>query len=108
MILEHTILAERWKKESFPTLTIAAYAERVIDFVEHLDPGIYLERLCGTATQSEECLAPDWSRERWTPHNRLREILLERGCRQGRRITDRENARPALNSADLAPSHPSI
>lgn len=83
MILEHTELARRWREKPFPTLTLDEYAERVVDFVEHLSPEIYLERMCATATHNEECLAPDWSRERWRPHNRLREILTERGCRQG-------------------------
>lgn len=87
MILEHTELARCWRETGFSTLSLEEYAERVIDFVENLSPSIYLERLCATATHNEECLAPDWSRERWAPHNRLREILSERGCRQGRMIS---------------------
>lgn len=86
MVLEHTELATRWRETAFPTLSIEQYAERVLDFVEHLSPSIYLERLCATATHNEECLAPDWSRERWAPHNRLRELLAARGCRQGRKF----------------------
>jgi radical SAM protein (TIGR01212 family) len=86
MVLEHTELARRYRTAPFPTLSIDEYAERVIDFIEHLSPGIYLERLCATATHAEECLAPDWSRSRWEPHNRLREILAARGTRQGARL----------------------
>ena len=84
MILEHTVLAERWKAQAFPTLSIEEYAERVREFVENLSPAVYIERLCATATHGEECLAPDWSRGRWEPHNRLRDLLLAHGCRQGR------------------------
>jgi radical SAM protein (TIGR01212 family) len=86
MVLDHTVLAERYRENPFPVLSIEEYAERVLEFIEHLSPAIYLERLCATATHKEECLAPDWSRERWTPHNKLREILLSRNCRQGSRI----------------------
>jgi radical SAM protein (TIGR01212 family) len=86
MILEHTELAERWKKDPFPTLSLEEYGEKVADFIEHLSPQIYLERLCATATHSEECLAPEWSRNRWTPHNRLREILEKRGVKQGSKL----------------------
>ncbi len=85
MILEHTILAERWKENPFPTLSIEEYTAVVGDFIEHLSPEIYLERLCATATHKEECLAPEWSRDRWEPHNRIRDLLVARGCRQGAR-----------------------
>ncbi len=86
MVLEHTELANRYKAEPFPTLSIEQYGERVIDFLEHLSPEIYLERMCATATHAEECLAPEWSRSRWEPHNKLRELLAERGARQGAKI----------------------
>jgi radical SAM protein (TIGR01212 family) len=86
MILEHTELARRYKEAPFPTLSIDEYAGQVIQFLEHLSPETYLERMCATATHAEECLAPDWSRSRWEPHNRLREILTARGCRQGSKL----------------------
>lgn len=87
MILEHTELAERWKQEQFPVLSLEAYADVVADFLEHLSPAIYIERLCATATHAEECLAPEWSRGRWEPHNRLRETLDARRCVQGSRLS---------------------
>lgn len=86
MVLEHTVLAQRYREKPYPTLSMEEYAERVIEFVEHLSPSIYLERLCATASHKDECIAPDWSRERWRPHNVLRETLEKRGCRQGRLI----------------------
>ncbi len=86
MILRGTELAQRWEAEKFPTLSIEGYGELVAEFVEHLSPKIYLERLCATATHSEECLAPEWSRERWHPHNQLRELLVNRGIRQGSKL----------------------
>ncbi len=86
MILQNTELAERWKQTPFHTLSIEEYGERVVDFVGHLSPSIYIERMCATATHSEECLAPEWSRNRWEPHNRLREILQQRECTQGKML----------------------
>jgi radical SAM protein (TIGR01212 family) len=88
MVLEHTILAERWKENPFPTLSIEEYSAQVLEFLEHLDPSIYLERLCATATHKDECLAPDWSRDRWEPHNKIRDWLEAHGCRQGRRLNN--------------------
>ena len=86
MILEHTELGKRWKEKPFPTLSLNEYAEKIRTFIEHLSPDIYLERLCATATHSEECLAPEWSRNRWEPHNQLRAYLLEKNCRQGSQL----------------------
>ena len=83
MILENTELAERWRENSFPTLSIEEYAGKVLEFIQHLSPTTYLERLCATATHSEECLAPEWSRNRWKPHNQLRDFLEQNNCVQG-------------------------
>jgi radical SAM protein (TIGR01212 family) len=86
MILEHTELADRWKTERFHTITIEEYSQQVIDFLEHLSPHVYIERLCATATHSEECLAPEWSRGRWEPHNQIRKHLDEKNCIQGNKF----------------------
>jgi uncharacterized protein len=86
MVLEHTILAERWKEKPFHTLSIEEYSAQVMEFLEHLSPSIYMERLCATATHKDECLAPEWSRDRWEPHNQIRDWLAIHGCEQGRRI----------------------
>ena len=75
MVLEHTELARRYREAPFKTLSLEEYADVVGEFLRHLNPAIYIERLCATATHAEECLAPEWSRSRWEPHNRLRELL---------------------------------
>lgn len=87
MVLDHTELARRYRESPFPTLSLDEYSEQVADFLSHLDPSIYLERLCATASHGEECLAPEWSRSRWEPHNRIREILAQKGCVQGCALT---------------------
>lgn len=84
MVLEHTDLATRYRAQPFKTLTLEEYAAVAAQFLEHLDPSIYVERLYATATHPDECLAPDWSRNRWDTHNRLRRLLD--GTRQGARF----------------------
>ena len=86
MVLENTELARRYREAPFPTLSIEEYAERVGDFLAHLSPRIYVERLSATATHFDECLAPEWSRSRWEPHNQIRDILNRRGVVQGAAI----------------------
>ncbi len=75
MVLEHTELAERYRAAPWPMITLEEYGSLVARFLEKLDPSIYIERLYATATHPEECLGPDWSRERWRPHNELRRML---------------------------------
>lgn len=86
MILDHTVLAERHREQPIPLLSLDQYAERVRDFVEHLSPEIYLERLCATASHPGELIAPEWARERWLPNNRIRELLMQWGTRQGKKL----------------------
>jgi uncharacterized protein len=83
MVLEHTDLAERYRSAPFPTLSLEEYAGQVAQFLEHLSPEIYLERLYALATHPDELVAPKWSADRWGAHNGIRRLLEERGCRQG-------------------------
>lgn len=86
MILENTDLADRFRKEPFPVLDLETYAQRVSEFIDHLSPQIYLERLCATATHNDECIAPLWSRQRWEPHNVIRQVLEKNQTIQGQAV----------------------
>jgi hypothetical protein len=86
MVLENTELANRYREAAFPTLSVDGYAEIVVDFIEHLDPTIYIERLFATPSHQDECLAPEWSLNRWDTHNRLKAVFEERSVRQGSRL----------------------
>ncbi len=86
MILENTELARRWREQPFPILSLEEYSDRVIQFLEHLSPSIYIERLYANATHNDECLAPDWSQNRWETHNRIRAQFESRNCIQGSRF----------------------
>lgn len=83
MVLKYTKLAEQYATEPFPILTIDEYSERVVEFLSWLDPSIYVERLAAKATHVSELIAPDWSKTHWGPHNRVLEIMRERGLVQG-------------------------
>lgn len=84
MVLDHTILAERYREKPFSTVSLERYCEIAREFITHLDSKIYIERLYATASHPEECLAPEWSRDRWNPHNVLRDALKD--CVQGSAI----------------------
>jgi radical SAM protein (TIGR01212 family) len=86
MILENTELARRWKEEPFPILTLEEYSDRIIRLIEHLSPRVYIERLYANATHNDECLAPQWSRNRWDTHNQIRDRMELKSCIQGSRF----------------------
>lgn len=86
MVLDNTELAEWYREKPFPVWTLERYAEVVRDFLEHLSPSIYIERLYATATHPEECLAPKWSTERWKTHNFFRDYFEEMKMEQGSRL----------------------
>jgi radical SAM protein (TIGR01212 family) len=83
MVLENTELATRYREKAFPTLSLDQYSEIIFQFLSHLSPQIYVERMCATATHFDECIAPEWSRSRWEPHNKIRDYLASKNLRQG-------------------------
>ncbi len=86
MVLERTELARRWREDGgFDVLSLEQYADQVGRFLSWLDPKIYVERLCATASHPEECIAPEWSRARWEPLNFLNRWLEQREIWQGAR-----------------------
>ncbi|HUP56216.1 MAG TPA: TIGR01212 family radical SAM protein [Bdellovibrionota bacterium] len=84
MVLKGTELERRYLESPFPTLSVEEYSVRVGEFLDHLDPSIYVERLSAKASHRDEIVAPEWSRDHWGPHNRIRELLAARGVTQGR------------------------
>lgn len=88
MVLDHTELADRYRAAAFPVLELEDYTRQVADFLNHLDPSIYVERLYANATHPDECIAPAWSRERWRPHNEMRRLLESWNTRQGKLLVE--------------------
>jgi radical SAM protein (TIGR01212 family) len=83
MVLEHTELARRYREAPFRVLSLEEYGKIVHDFLAHLSPEIYVERLIAKASHFDECIAPIWSRGQWAPHNVIRDILVNSGIKQG-------------------------
>jgi radical SAM protein (TIGR01212 family) len=86
MVLARTGLARIYAETPFEVPTIKRYAEIVGDFIDHLRPDIYIERLYAMASDKDECIAPKWSTERWASHNAIRDLLAKLGTRQGQKF----------------------
>ncbi len=86
MVLKYTKLAEMYAESPFGIPTVDEYAERVIEFLENLNPEIYVERLQAKASHSAELIAPDWARTHWEPYNHILSLMQSRGSFQGRAL----------------------
>lgn len=82
-LLTKTKLARLYAKEKFPLFGMEEYMERTLHFLRFLDPDIVVHRTHGVASHVEELVAPDWSRLKVRPAQYLRDLMLERGVRQG-------------------------
>ncbi|NUM88880.1 MAG: TIGR01212 family radical SAM protein [Bdellovibrionales bacterium] len=84
-VLKRTKLERRYAAGEFPLLEMEPYLERVALFLRHLDPGIAIHRVHGTAPHFDELVGPEWTKWRARPNERLKQMMTERGWRQGDR-----------------------
>lgn len=77
-IVEGTVLGEQFKKEEFTLISKDEYKERVITFLEYLDPSIVIQRIIGRAPK-ENALFTNWNESWWKIRD---EIVCEMENRQ--------------------------
>jgi len=82
-VVRHTALAEEYRKQPFPLMTLDYYADLVVDFLEQLNPAIRLERLSGFAP-NRLLLGPIWSKSKVDIHRSILARLAAREAFQGR------------------------
>jgi uncharacterized protein len=82
-ILKDTILGDMYEKGEIIPITLEEYIERVITFLEYLNPEIVLQRLIGRSPQ-ERSLFCSWSTSWWKIQDRIEEKMLREGRYQGK------------------------
>ena len=82
-VLKRTKLEKRYRNSEFKLLEMDEYLERAAFFLRHLDPKIAIHRTHATAPQHEELVAPEWTKLKAHPAERLKVLMRERGWRQG-------------------------
>lgn len=77
-VLKNTELEQLYLKEKFKPIDLPTYTDRVILFLENLNPNIAVQRLSAVSSRWGELVAPDWSKYKMkvTQH-----ILDEMGLR---------------------------
>ncbi len=82
-VLEHTDLADLYRREPFHIMEMEEYIDLVIDCLEVLDPETVIHRVTGDGPK-DLLIAPKWSGAKRTVLNTLHRRMKERGAYQGR------------------------
>jgi len=82
-VVRNTALARQFLNQPFPLLGYGQYLDLLIEFLEHLDPAVRLERLFGL-TQEEQLLGPHWGKTKAEIQHGIEHALAARATWQGR------------------------
>lgn len=83
-IVKNTELAKLYETGDLKLLTKEEYIERVVSFLEYLDPQIVIQRLIGRAPE-ENTLFVNWNTSWWKIRDAIEEKLVERSTWQGKK-----------------------
>jgi len=81
-ILKYSPLGNLYNEGKVKLLEQDEYVGLVCDFLEHLSPGIVIQRLTGEGDRNNH-VAPQWALDKSGTINKIRETLNKRGSRQG-------------------------
>ncbi|MFZ7102956.1 MAG: TIGR01212 family radical SAM protein [Peptococcaceae bacterium] len=84
-IVKETRLGELYEKGQIEMISLEEYIERVITFMEYLDPEIIIQRLVGKGPQGNLYFC-NWSTSWWKIKRRIEELLEERDSFQGKKF----------------------
>lgn len=83
-ILKNTVMGNQYNKGELKMISLEEYQERVITFLEYLDPNITVQRLLGRAPQGRAIFA-NWDTSWWKVRDDIEAKMVERGSYQGKR-----------------------
>ncbi|MFW6279232.1 MAG: TIGR01212 family radical SAM protein [Bacillota bacterium] len=81
-IRKNTRFAEMYKNDELEIIPVEEYVDRVVTFLEYLDPEIAVQRLLGRAPE-EKTLFVNWGYYKQEVENMIKKELKERDVRQG-------------------------
>ena len=83
-VVRNTALENEYRAKPFPLLGLEEYAELVVDFLERLNPAIFIERLFGTAPK-DQLIGPVWGKSKAEIRRTIERRLAARNTYQGSR-----------------------
>ncbi len=84
-VVEKTVLGEMYKRGEFSIITLDEYINRVVCFLEYLDPNIVIQRLVGKGPQ-EKNLFSNWGTSWWLIKKGIENRLAELDTFQGKKF----------------------
>lgn len=84
-IVKDTKLGNMYENNEFSLISLDEYIERVVTFMEYLDPKVVIQRLVGKGPQGN-LLFCNWSTSWWKIKSSIEELLEERDTYQGKRF----------------------
>lgn len=84
-ILKDTVLAEMYENNEFEMISVSEYMERVMVFLEYLDPKITLQRIIGRAP-AESSVFANWGMSWWKIHDEIQSVMARDGRYQGKQF----------------------
>lgn len=82
-IVDGTVLGEQYKNNEIQLISKDDYKERVITFLEYLDPAIIIQRIIGRAPE-ENALFVNWSQSWWKIRDEIVSEMINRQSFQGK------------------------
>jgi uncharacterized protein len=83
-VVRNTRLGDEYQAQPFPLLELEDYADLVVDFLELLNPAIYIERFFGFAP-ADQLIAPIWGKSKSEIRRLIEQRLSTRNTYQGRK-----------------------
>lgn len=84
-IVKGTVISEEYNKEEFKMISLDEYIDRVITFIEYLDPKIVIQRIVGKGPQGNMDFC-NWSTSWWKIKIMIDERLKELDTYQGKKF----------------------
>lgn len=82
-VLKNTPLEKLFNENRFQPISFEDYTRRVILFLQHLSPHIYIHRLAALSSRWDELVAPDWTRHHMKAHQGIIDALNKAHAYQG-------------------------
>jgi radical SAM protein (TIGR01212 family) len=82
-VVRDTALAVEYQSNPFRLLELKDYADLVVDFLERLNPSVFIERLFGFAPE-DQLVGPVWRKSKGEIRSYIERRLAERNAYQGR------------------------
>jgi radical SAM protein (TIGR01212 family) len=81
-VVRGTAMEKEYSEKPFPLLGLDEYADLVVDFLERLNPAIFIERLFGSAPENQ-LIGPRWGKSKAEIRHAIEQRLTDRNTFQG-------------------------